>query len=331
MASATIIPITDGVEDIYDTQDRCFREYFVQGEPAARQLPVKGKPFTRPGNWPGTSYRVSNYALKALVRPDTAADRRYRLQVWGNTLVGTVGSSADGQTLKRETVNRNATQDDMVITADMVGAHRATEPELGWFINYDNNSEKSYSTLLHVKNDARGSEQYALDGEFVYNNSQAQYTLIAGGAVDFNGNPARDNGSADVGSAATHDAMPFEDTDNANPLTLKHVDASMQVAYHHVTYWKTSNSNFSVGIPEPFNDGLVRSWGPDSGRKYGPLTAGTPNAEGRWRCFRQELTQDWDSDGTPLIQIDRIFIRAPRILGTVRWYRTRFGDWTAQW
>ena len=348
--AATITPTIDGYRNGYTDHFSCFREYIVKGEPTTTQLPVRGRPYTQQANWPSLKYRVSDYQLEAIIRDQNdTASRVYRLHVTGSTRISRE-SATYPKGLKRNAVQKTMRQQTFRIAPEMVGAHRATKADIGFYAHPGDENQQYRGFTAQLSDDFKTplpsgyGHDYAKEGDFVYDNAvSAKYYWNNPSTIKYELGPTR---TADAGSARTWKGMPFKrKTDGMNPLTLKHVNMTLVCEAFTVTYWVQSNRHFYKNAPRPANDGIVSDWGPQNGRKYGPPVVGPPNTAGIWRAVGQDVAPDYEDSGQELLRITRTFLRLPEAIAdsviivgppaklyvNVRWNDDLYGTWNGDW
>ena len=356
--ASIITQLIDGRGEGYEDGLTCWRKYWCNGEPTAFQLPVHGQPYTLQSGWPA-GYKVTTYRLDALVDPVG-----FELTVNGATVIkgGTTQTGADG-TLKRNLVTRTPGQQSLTITADMVGARKATKEDSGDAVPDGDASSPTQGTATNKRDGADASkwrvpicldpEIFAEEGQWIYQTGRRRYTYLAG--------KVHDRTLASVGGP-NHLVAPFwidaesgtytrlERTFRSNgtvsgttqqlysiktsPLHLEFIGAQLSMMKHTVSYHVKTNADYTKNIPHPYTfAGWVSDWGPKNGRIYGPLLEAVPDTRGMWRCHEQQVSQDTDNDGQLLIKIERSFLCVPRLptAGRMFWNYIKYGKWTPDW
>jgi len=316
---ALVAPKIDGWTEGYTDAYTCVREYIVTGAIDDWQKPVRGQPYTQQANWPTSKkYLVASWYLQGQV-VSSAEDgaKLFILHVEGSTNLRSSGSGQGVTTTKLNTVLKATGEQELKITLRHVGARRATHEDAGYYWNADGQRALHASNTTDWKKPTLGGG-FAEKGDIIYLNAKA--------AKYYEGDTEATQ-AASAGSASSEQA-PFTYASGDNPLTILDLQDAVVLPTHTCTYWIATDNTWSINAPSQQSfHGWVASWGPTSGRKYGPIGIWVPHTNGRWRCAKQKIETDFDEDGGNLLKITRGFYHCPRSFGAIYWSRTKYDKW----
>lgn len=342
--ACTITPFVTGQQDeVSSTGSTCVRDYLIDGQPSAGDLPVIGQPFASQPDWPGYEFRVRRYSRVGQVRNAGG--------VWSDVL-RVEGSTSIAPRITANTLVGNVEKDmsggeQFQVTPDMIGARRAEDADCGkiyypWakrmyqfkptelVYDYDGTSlGVTAGALLFTPNP---DNEPARKGQWIY--ADAKSALIQSVVKVEDENIIR--WSSGVSSIGSKNLMYCPITDafaSGTDIEYNMIGRSFWMPIFQVTYYIRTNRYYMRNVPNYPNNGRVVDWGPLGGKKYGPMIAsGLPSVDGTWRITNQSVTGITDSDGTDMLKVSRSFIRVPAIFVTSIWNPTMFPTWgTDEW
>jgi len=239
------------------------------------------------------------------------------------------------------------------VTPEMVGARKATAKEAGWTTVNGRKVPRmirwEWAVPREVKTPiSEDDDDYVQEGEFIYLNARAKKQEYMVDEVDSNDQPKAeteiDIGTATAGNSPASYTIKFSPWLKWNSTTHKYssvlipsmVGVELKMHVHNLTFWKLTNSTWSNNAPDTsLWGGLVKDWGPVSGKKYGPIVPSPPaNATGLWKCGEQSFGGEFDEDGKRLLRINRTFIERPQTslwTGSVGWNSAIYGTFNGDW
>lgn len=337
--ATSITPIIDGTERASThLGDKTFtRRYIVHGMLSNAQTPQHGYEYTAGGDWPDKCW-VVNWNQKAIIYDEDDASH----SVWELTVIGSYiprrGTGPGPNTLKRLNPVRSTASVSFVVDAEHVGARRAKDYDTGIFTDPETGALCWRETDEWAIPKARsgGVYIYCEEDDWIYKNGSPALILNQDGEIvavtETIGTPETTN------APFLYTDEPTEDSDaitSLNPLRLRHIGKSYDCLVHQVIYWIKTDRMWNTDAPGLGKfSGCVTDWGPMLGGFYGPLCTGIEmETECQWKCDKESIAQDFDTDGERALKVTRTFIRVPSYFGpsgtlpVLRWNPNVLGTW----
>lgn len=350
---ATISAFVTGPEDLRSAEgSECIRDFLIDGEPTAEELPQIGQPYTAQSSWPSSNFRVSSYKVVGTVRNSGG--------VWVDVMrvVGRTNARARMDSTSRVGIIEKAMPpgEQFQVTAEMLGARQATDEDVGRCFDpylgrtvrhvpggtlynpiYLDGIRQDGHDAVGDPGDTAEDMLWSLNpsgnpckrGEWIYRDARPRAYVFGAdadmGRQKFYWYSAASAGAKDTTFCPIVKKSDYDDTE----LTCKMIGRSFFMPAYTVAFYVRTDSYYMLNVPHYPNNGRVTDWGPNSGKKYGPpVHSGAPSEDGDWRIVTQGIEGMTDDDGNDLLKITRSFLRVPYVFDACIWNPNIYPVWT---